>query len=250
MYLKDNDENFKHVGPGTPMGELLRRFWLPALPDADVPAFEGGPIALRLLGEDLLASREARGGITVTAASHDETPAAYTSFVRGGIVWVYLGPHDFMPQPPDFEWTIFLESRRYAVKRVTTCNWARALEGAIVREAQFLPPFYTLVPPAAEPEHAAAYHGHAWVPIDDERTLIWSFGANPSADWTPERRAEFAAGDALTGDVDETDRRVIALRHAMIVLARQNARGHAPEAALHGDWYALLTGTDRTPILS
>jgi hypothetical protein len=33
MYLKDNDENFRHVGPNTPMGELLRRFWLPALLD-------------------------------------------------------------------------------------------------------------------------------------------------------------------------------------------------------------------------
>lgn len=250
MYLKDTNENFKHVGPGTPMGELLRRFWLPALSESDVHAYEAGPFALRLLGEDLFATREARGGVTITAATDDETPATYPSLVRGGIVWTYLGPHDFMPQPPDFEWTIFLESRRYAAKCIETCNYSRALEGAIVREAQFLPPFYTLVPPAADPAHADAYHGHAWVPIDDDRTLIWSFGANPSADWTAEERAAFAERDAFTGDVDESDRRVTDLRHAMIVLARQNARGHAPEAALHGDWYALLNSTDKTPILS
>jgi hypothetical protein len=249
MYLKDNDENFRHVGPNTPMGELLRRFWLPALPDRDVPDFEGGPVAVRLLGQDLFASREARGNVSVAAASHDEQPATYPSIVRGGVVWTYLGPHDFMPQPPDFEWTIFLEARRYAVKRVETCNWARALEGAIVREAQFLPPFYTLLPRESD-DAKAAYHGHAWVPLDDERTAIWSFGANPAADWNAEEREAFGRTDVAIATVDESDHRVTTLRHAMIVLARENARGHAPEAALHGDWYALLGTADRTAILS
>ena len=249
MYLKDNDENFKHVGAGTPMGELLRRFWLPTLLDRDVPEYEGGPVAVRLLGDDLFALREARGGITITAAGHEDPPATFPSIVRGGVVWTYLGSHDFMPQPPDFEWTIFLEARRYAVKRIETRNWSRSLEGAIAREAQFLPPFYTLLPRESDAADAS-YHGHAWVPLDDERTAIWSFGASPSADWTAQERDAFSSKDALTGDVDESDQRVVTLRHAMIVLARENARGHAPEAALHGDWYALSNAANRTPIPS
>ena len=31
MLPKEQNELLTHVGPGTPMGELMRRYWIPAL---------------------------------------------------------------------------------------------------------------------------------------------------------------------------------------------------------------------------
>ena len=52
LNLEDN-ELLCRVGPGTPMGNLFRRFWLPALMPHELPAPDCPPIRVRLLGEDL-----------------------------------------------------------------------------------------------------------------------------------------------------------------------------------------------------
>jgi phthalate 4,5-dioxygenase oxygenase subunit len=50
---------------GTPMGELLRRFWLPALLSQELPEPDGEPRKITLLGEPLLAFRDTRGQIGI-----------------------------------------------------------------------------------------------------------------------------------------------------------------------------------------
>lgn len=52
-------EKLTRVGPGTPMGELLRRYWLPAAPSCEVAV--GTTRAVRLLGEDLVLYRDTLG---------------------------------------------------------------------------------------------------------------------------------------------------------------------------------------------
>ena len=52
-------------GKGTPMGELLRRFWHPALLSAELPEPDGPPRKIRLLGEDLLAFRDTSGRVGI-----------------------------------------------------------------------------------------------------------------------------------------------------------------------------------------
>ena len=51
------------VGPGTPMGNLLRQYWIPALQSADLPEPDGAPVRVRLLGEDLVAFRATDGRV-------------------------------------------------------------------------------------------------------------------------------------------------------------------------------------------
>ena len=46
----DNDL-LTHVGPGTPMGDLMRQYWMPAIQSAELPDPDGDPVRLRLLGE-------------------------------------------------------------------------------------------------------------------------------------------------------------------------------------------------------
>jgi phenylpropionate dioxygenase-like ring-hydroxylating dioxygenase large terminal subunit len=47
------------------MGELFRRFWLPAMLPSELPKPDCPPVRLRLLGEDLVAYRDSNGEIGV-----------------------------------------------------------------------------------------------------------------------------------------------------------------------------------------
>ena len=61
MLSKHDNELITRVGPGTPMGQLMRRYWLPALLSDELPEPDCAPIRLRLLGEDLVAFRTTSG---------------------------------------------------------------------------------------------------------------------------------------------------------------------------------------------
>ena len=56
------------VGPGTPMGEVFRRFWIPVLLSEELPEPDTTPVAIRILGEDLLAFRATTGKVGLTSA--------------------------------------------------------------------------------------------------------------------------------------------------------------------------------------
>jgi len=61
MATVEQNERWTRVGPGTPMGELMRRYWQPFLPAA---ALDDDPVqAVRLLGEDLVCYRDRSGSI-------------------------------------------------------------------------------------------------------------------------------------------------------------------------------------------
>jgi phthalate 4,5-dioxygenase oxygenase subunit len=47
-------------GPGTPMGELFRRYWLPALQVHELPEADCPPVRVRMLGEKLIAFRDSQ----------------------------------------------------------------------------------------------------------------------------------------------------------------------------------------------
>ena len=51
------------IGPGTPMGELMRQYWIPFLQSTDLPQPDGPPLRVRLLGENLVAFRNTAGQI-------------------------------------------------------------------------------------------------------------------------------------------------------------------------------------------
>ncbi len=54
MLKTEDNEILTQVGPGTPMGELLRRYWTPACLSAEIPEPGGAPARVRLLGENLV----------------------------------------------------------------------------------------------------------------------------------------------------------------------------------------------------
>ena len=60
MLSRSDNELLCRVGPGTPMGDLMRQYWLPVLYDWELEA-DGVPLRVRILGEDLIAWRDSRG---------------------------------------------------------------------------------------------------------------------------------------------------------------------------------------------
>ena len=57
-------EFLTRIGPGTPMGALLRQYWVPACLSSELAA-DGDPLRLMLLGEKLVAFRDSAGKIGV-----------------------------------------------------------------------------------------------------------------------------------------------------------------------------------------
>ena len=63
MLTTEENEALTKIGPGSPMGELLRQFWTPFLPSRDLPEKDGVPKRVKLMGEDLVAFRDSNGDI-------------------------------------------------------------------------------------------------------------------------------------------------------------------------------------------
>ena len=63
MTISDN-ELLTRVGPGTPMGNFMREYWVPAVLSTELKA-DGPPVRLMLLGEKLIAFRDGKGRVGV-----------------------------------------------------------------------------------------------------------------------------------------------------------------------------------------
>ncbi len=61
MFAAKRNQLLTRVRGGTPVGELFRRYWLPALLAEELPEPDGPPVRVKLLGECLIAFRDTRG---------------------------------------------------------------------------------------------------------------------------------------------------------------------------------------------
>ena len=86
MMTHEENEILTRVGPGTPMGALLRRYWQPAALSEELPP-AGPPKRVRLLGEDLVLFRddEGRVGLLGVHCSHRGTDLSYGRVEDGGL---------------------------------------------------------------------------------------------------------------------------------------------------------------------
>ena len=69
MLTREENDLVCRVGPGTPMGDLMRRYWHPFLLVDELGEADGSPVRVRLLGEDLVAFRDTNGKVGLIAES-------------------------------------------------------------------------------------------------------------------------------------------------------------------------------------
>ncbi|HEY7496671.1 MAG TPA: Rieske 2Fe-2S domain-containing protein [Candidatus Tectomicrobia bacterium] len=93
MLSKEDNELLCRVGPGTPMGTLMRQYWIPAARSDELPAPGGAPLRVRLLGEDLIAFRVASGkvGLVANNCPHRGASLFYGRNEGEGLRCVYHG---------------------------------------------------------------------------------------------------------------------------------------------------------------
>src|SRR4030095_10199601 len=91
MLSKEDNALLCRTGPGTPMGDLFRRFWLPALLPSELPAPDCDPIRFRILGEDLIAFRDSSGtpGFVANNCPHRGASLFFGRNEEGGLRCVY-----------------------------------------------------------------------------------------------------------------------------------------------------------------
>ena len=93
MLSKEDNETLTCTGPGTPMGNLFRRFWIPALIPSELPEPDCAPIRFRILGEDLIAFRDSDGkvGFFQQACPHRGASLFFGRNEESGLRCVYHG---------------------------------------------------------------------------------------------------------------------------------------------------------------
>ena len=93
MLTKEDNELLCRVGPGMPMGEVFRRYWLPAIRSVDLPDPDCPPMRVRLLGEDLVAFRDTNGrvGLLPENCSHRRASLFYGRNEECGLRCIYHG---------------------------------------------------------------------------------------------------------------------------------------------------------------
>jgi phthalate 4,5-dioxygenase oxygenase subunit len=93
MLSKEDNELITRAGRGTPMGDLIRRYWVPALLSEEIPRVDGAPVRVKILGEDLVAFRDTRGriGLLGEHCAHRGTSLFFGRNEECGLRCVYHG---------------------------------------------------------------------------------------------------------------------------------------------------------------
>ena len=61
MMTQQENDALTRTGAGTLMGDLFRRYWIPALHEWELPEADCPPVRVKLLGEALIAFRDTQG---------------------------------------------------------------------------------------------------------------------------------------------------------------------------------------------
>jgi nitrite reductase/ring-hydroxylating ferredoxin subunit len=93
MTTPAQNELLTRTGPGTPMGDLLRRYWIPALHSQELPAADCPPVRLKLLSERLIAFRDTHGriGVMDEFCAHRGVSLWFGRNEEGGLRCAYHG---------------------------------------------------------------------------------------------------------------------------------------------------------------
>jgi phthalate 4,5-dioxygenase oxygenase subunit len=153
MISQELNDRITRVGPSTPAGAVLRRYWQPAALAEELLVEDRVPV--NLLGERLALVRDETGQLVLVTrvATDDEPPAFYPDAKdimiaadgpvypvvnRQGLFFAYMGPGT-PPEFPNFDCFRAPESHVFAFKGLWECNWLQALEiGIDPAHASFL----------------------------------------------------------------------------------------------------------------
>src|SRR3954454_8751799 len=92
MLTREQNDLITQTGPGTPGGDLMRRYWQPAALAEELPP-GGAPLPVRLFGEDLVLFRDeqCQPGLLGLHCPHRGADLSYGRLEDGGLRCLYHG---------------------------------------------------------------------------------------------------------------------------------------------------------------
>jgi phenylpropionate dioxygenase-like ring-hydroxylating dioxygenase large terminal subunit len=93
MLSREDNDLLTQTDSAAPMGQLIRRYWVPALLSEEIPQPDCPPVRLRLLGEELVAFRDTQGriGLIGERCAHRGTSLFYGRNEECGLRCIYHG---------------------------------------------------------------------------------------------------------------------------------------------------------------
>ena len=156
MASAQDNETLTRVGPGTPMGEMMRQYWIPAAKSSELTK-DGDPVRLMLLGEQLIAFRDTDGkvGIMDHRCPHRCASLFFGRNEEGGIRCVYHGWKfdadgnctDMANVPPHQDFKHKVHAKAYKTAERNGLVWVFMGDQAKVPD---LPPFEANMLPESE----------------------------------------------------------------------------------------------------
>jgi len=154
MLSHEENELLTQVSPGTPMGALMRRYWIPAVFSHQIAEADCTPVRVRLLGENLVAFRDSDGnpGLLDEHCPHRTASLFFGRNEECGLRCVYHGWKfdrtgkcvDMPSEPPDSNFADKIRITAYP------CHEAGGIVWAYMGPADFKPAFppleWTLLP--------------------------------------------------------------------------------------------------------
>ena len=93
MLKQEENELISRVGPGTPMGNFMREYWVPAMLSSELPEPDSDPLRVMLLGEPLIGFRDSNGtpGLVQSHCPHRGASLFFGRNEEAGLRCVYHG---------------------------------------------------------------------------------------------------------------------------------------------------------------
>jgi phthalate 4,5-dioxygenase len=156
MLNREESALLTRVGPGTPTGDFMRQYWIPAAKSSELVA-DAPPVRLVLLGEKLIAWRDSNGrvGVMDHRCPHRCASLFYGRNEEGGLRCVYHGWKydvdgrclDQANLPPHQQFTDKVRAKAYPARERNGIVWAYmgprreppplpAIEATLIGDAQ------------------------------------------------------------------------------------------------------------------
>jgi phthalate 4,5-dioxygenase len=205
MLNREDNDLLCRIGPGTPMGDLMRQYWVPAALSSELPEPDGAPLRVRLLGEDLIGFRASSGavGLIQNSCPHRGASLFYGRNEDEGLRCVYHGWKfdragrcvDMPSEPPEGNFKDKVRARAYP------CVERGGLVWAYLGPRETPPPLPELEPVTAPDRQIQVYQRECnWVQalegdIDTCHTVFLHLGGMSAEDAAPGTWARYALAD-------------------------------------------------------
>jgi len=93
VLTREQNDTLTQAASGTPMGQLFRRYWIPALLSEELPGPDCPPVRVKLLSERLIAFRDTQGrvGLLDEFCAHRRSSLWFARNEENGLRCAYHG---------------------------------------------------------------------------------------------------------------------------------------------------------------